>query len=804
MAGAENEAERARLLAIATAGVADNSRSPRRSGVLDILDSAVEGTEAAEQHESNPAATFLDNLEQANAITNEGRELAAAAAVAGVETPPEPTETRGVPHPDRRGLRQQWSRAGTERQNVLSELYGADALVLGHLLFTIPPVALRINKTNINYRWKPLRTNETIAVKSGNGECWIEIDLVFVGLDQINRELSGLIALWQRVPFCFVENQHIRNMMIPDRPEDSMALCLDTLVLDVVAGRPDMVQASLITKWFNYKPYSMNFWFRRSWAPASGSRPNAGSNSGSDEASETVPDNAQTGTIVDFEDIQNPANADFSLPPEVRLEYPVRSENPGDPNIAVTTPVVYPFNSEPFMDHIVTGQTRQFTVPQWSDGLRFRWNSFMRVQTPVNWARDFRSGRIAAEPPSQRADGPAPIENNQDVPRNVILFVGDKITGSYLGIESWSADIQEYTGSTFARDENYDYYALVDEHATPNEMIDRVRSNLGNTALTSTSSLDSDNHGDKIAAVVLMGGTYAGMLNQTGLDQALFDLENIVNIILDTGAIIIWVTPPPFYGVTSSDGYVVDAERVWLEALCAAVLANAQANSNDRLIACNSHSILSQIPERFNGNYIEEYQAGVIEEFPTTAGGAALAGYIYRHLPWNSMRAVAGAPTLFTVNSVTDGDTFVAQRGGEEEIRVRLAYVDTLETYEADGYPDGQDTGREPEVRWGELATEALTERIGGQEVSIEFTGEENRGRQIGVVSLGEENINQWLILQGYGFSFILKSADPDVASPYINAGVTAVNAGLRIHRNDQPGGKPDVPSRWRQAHPPI
>jgi len=359
--------------------------------------------------------------------------------------PPPIPEGRGTPHPSRSELERRDKYKGEVRVRELTDMFGKDALILGHLLFEVPPLAIRVKKGNITHRWKPLRTKESIAFKSGNGECWIEIDLVFVGLRQMKTYFRELVVLWKKVPFCFVENIHIRKMMIPNDPEDTMAVCLDTLVADTMAGTPNVIYTTLLCQWFNYKPYSHNFWFRRNWtavdAPLTAATvPTLPSPNPMDyttlpspdprdyqDTGPTLPSPDPLDYINDLSEIEDPSSrilAPSGLPPEERVRE-ANAGNPGDPSIAPTYPVVYPWNSEPFMRRVREGESGVAGgISSWGDSLGMQWTTFKRLQVPRSWAYAAAKEANASAPdrPRDRGTEAATTEVNQDPGRTTSVW----------------------------------------------------------------------------------------------------------------------------------------------------------------------------------------------------------------------------------------------------------------------------------------------------------------------------------------------------------------------------------------------
>ena len=103
-----------------------------------------------------------------------------------------------------------------------------------------------------------------------------------------------------------------------------------------------------------------------------------------------------------------------------------------------------------------------------------------------------------------------------------------------------------------------------------------------------------------------------------------------------------------------------------------------------------------------------------------------------------------------TVTKVYDGDTITVDfdLGFGILIRkqkIRLLGINTPEI-------------RGPEKPQGIISRDALRQRILGKVVTIKTSKDKKGkyGRWLGEVFIGEENINQWLITEGYGKEYLL------------------------------------------------
>jgi endonuclease YncB( thermonuclease family) len=728
---------------------------------------------------------------------------------------------RGTPMDQRntRSQRAEYFERGRRRVNTLTDLFGLDALVLGHLVFDIPPTAIRIKKGNITYRWKPLRTKESIAVKSGNGECYIEIDLAFDGIDQIRDSLSELISLWKKVPFCYVENAHIRKMMIPEKHGDSMALCLETLVLDAVAGRPSTVFATLVTRWFNYKPFSQNFWFRRDWRPLEGNIPQPNRQPDNDPrrtgdrnvtregqpASSSETDPSRT-ILQDLSAIQDPAVlADAgNLPPEVGLFESRQSENPGDPTIAGTYPVVYPFNSQPFLDRVRQGADRPERIRSWSDSLRMNWNSFVRMPVPSSWRYSVERPpevSVAATRPRQRQNFRAQTTPTGRIPQPVtgertkVLFIGDSLMVGMTGQARTNGTspgdggipfFQWNGNSRFPTENGFTYYGMMRVGARSVTM-----RSWWNTKKTDSDLKAPGNSSpcSGLAGVVIHSGT-----NDGATGPNIGAIRTIMQEAAQFGAIPVLLPLPP----SDDADHISPAMRGHLRILFG---SSSEFEAYQQALP-DHHSQMMELARSVNNGVLLDYHVQLVEDqfrgsrsaplaeiymvknSPRTgyynihwnpSGYTAAGNWVKSNLPWSSLR---GQPqqqntenNMWTVCAIEDGDTvWVWGTHPDDPSRqvlrsVRLQYCDTPETYSvysdsqynaggANPLPNGQDSYRPASAKYGNLAKQALSSKIRvNSEVRIEWGGTGHYGRFLGVLFQGEEDINLWLVKNGYAFA---------------------------------------------------
>ncbi len=134
-----------------------------------------------------------------------------------------------------------------------------------------------------------------------------------------------------------------------------------------------------------------------------------------------------------------------------------------------------------------------------------------------------------------------------------------------------------------------------------------------------------------------------------------------------------------------------------------------------------------------------------------------------------------------TVVKVTDGDTVTVDLGPASPDRllvVRLYGIDA---------PEAQQPG-------GRASRQALAARLQQRAVFIEPQDQDRYERLVGVIFLGDENINRWMVAQGHAWVYRQYENDPQACS---------VEAAARGQRRGVWAAAPQdwiAPWEWRQA----
>lgn len=140
---------------------------------------------------------------------------------------------------------------------------------LNDVVLNIPPQQIQVDKKSVNHMWNTLRTKSSIKSKSGFSNIRIMVTVKFTttlrgarGNSILNglEQLRNLVAQFRVTPFCYVENQFIRNSVLAGSSEPVMALALEQLQITKENESTNTVEVIMFFQWFNYFP------FLRQWA----------------------------------------------------------------------------------------------------------------------------------------------------------------------------------------------------------------------------------------------------------------------------------------------------------------------------------------------------------------------------------------------------------------------------------------------------------------------------------------------------------------------------------------------------------
>lgn len=140
--------------------------------------------------------------------------------------------------------------------------------------FWINDVRLFINPQHINIRNETytinshsLRTSGMSKIPSAKGVIYLNFNVYFVGLDDIDSKLRRIIAQSRTIPIFYIENEVVRQHVFPDSPTSNMAFTLNNLTISTHPESPEILIAQFSMELFNYFAVSDNFYFLNQLKP---------------------------------------------------------------------------------------------------------------------------------------------------------------------------------------------------------------------------------------------------------------------------------------------------------------------------------------------------------------------------------------------------------------------------------------------------------------------------------------------------------------------------------------------------------
>jgi len=119
----------------------------------------------------------------------------------------------------------------------------------------------------------------------------------------------------------------------------------------------------------------------------------------------------------------------------------------------------------------------------------------------------------------------------------------------------------------------------------------------------------------------------------------------------------------------------------------------------------------------------------------------------------NVIRTVDG-----TVTKVSDGDTIHLMTPEQTKLKVRLYGIDAPETDKINNHTGQVNMPGQP---YGDESWKALSNKIMNKKVKVEILDIDKYRRMVGMVFLGERNINLEMVREGYAEAFIEYLKEP-------------------------------------------
>jgi hypothetical protein len=139
-----------------------------------------------------------------------------------------------------------------------------ETFVINDIALVVPPTSITVQKEDLTYSWRTLRTRTATKIPTGHGTVNAGVSIVFTNDHLV--DLHRLVLQIRSSPFCYVENRYLRESICPEMPlSQNMAFCVDAVQLTPLPGASDAWILQLSMTWFNYAPFTPNFLFREEW-----------------------------------------------------------------------------------------------------------------------------------------------------------------------------------------------------------------------------------------------------------------------------------------------------------------------------------------------------------------------------------------------------------------------------------------------------------------------------------------------------------------------------------------------------------
>lgn len=138
------------------------------------------------------------------------------------------------------------------------------SLQINDILFQdVPVTQIGIQYQTHSFKSNSIRSQGPVKTKSGRSIISIQLQLVFVGLESINKELRRLIAQARILPIWYINNDYIRAHVYPEENQykngKAIAVVLNAMSISVHPEAIDTLIASLSLEVFNWEVYSKDF-----------------------------------------------------------------------------------------------------------------------------------------------------------------------------------------------------------------------------------------------------------------------------------------------------------------------------------------------------------------------------------------------------------------------------------------------------------------------------------------------------------------------------------------------------------------
>jgi len=147
-------------------------------------------------------------------------------------------------------------------ENVKSTINRKPSFVINDIELPIAPLNIAIQKEDLVYKYKTLRTNTTTKVGSGRGVYNLQLSLIFP--QEMLLMLHRLVIQIKNCPFVYIKNNYITSALKGLSFDNiNVFFTVTNFHIRTSEKSPNTFIVNMDLRFFNYKPYAGNLIFKK-------------------------------------------------------------------------------------------------------------------------------------------------------------------------------------------------------------------------------------------------------------------------------------------------------------------------------------------------------------------------------------------------------------------------------------------------------------------------------------------------------------------------------------------------------------
>lgn len=157
-----------------------------------------------------------------------------------------------------------YDKVGMPKFSFEEDAPGLEVCVINDVDLKISPQWISIDEQYLTQQWRTLRSNTSTPMVHGSTKRVIQMAIPFKNVHLL--QLHRLLVEFRNSPFVYIENQYIRQQLVPEwNLFQNMMFTLRNATVSPAAGASDVWILQLQLSWFNYLPYNNNWLWRKEW-----------------------------------------------------------------------------------------------------------------------------------------------------------------------------------------------------------------------------------------------------------------------------------------------------------------------------------------------------------------------------------------------------------------------------------------------------------------------------------------------------------------------------------------------------------